>query len=99
MPRKLHYSLIPVVAIALVAPSAISSAGSPKPRWSTNVSSGISTRPVSNQSNQPKGYIGRNDGYVQQSTQGGTRQTLQRRTTKKPSDGVRATPAVQLYRF
>jgi hypothetical protein len=97
MPRKLHYSLIPVVAIALVAPSTISSA---KPRWATNTSSGISVRPVSStQSKQPKGYIGRNDGYVQQSTQGGTRQSLQGRTTGKGSDAIRSTPAVKLYKY
>ncbi len=46
-----------------------------------------------------KGYVGRNDGYVQQSTQGGPRQSLQGRTTKKGSDAIRSTPAVQLNRF
>jgi hypothetical protein len=64
---KLRYSLTALAAIALVAASWSISAQAAQRIWSTNAGS-ISTRPHINYSKQPKGYIGRNDGYVQQST-------------------------------
>jgi hypothetical protein len=97
MPRMfLRCSFAALTAIALIAVFAGGSAQAQK--WSVQAGS-LSNRPMLNYSNQSKALVGRNDGYVQQSTQGGTRQSLQGRTTKKGSDAIRSTPAVQLNRF
>jgi len=94
MPRKLRYSLTALAAIALVAASLNSSAQAAQ--WSTNAGS-ISTRPHINYSKQPKGYIGRNDGYVQQGSSNNASKGLAAKG--KGSQPVRATPAVQLHRY
>jgi hypothetical protein len=58
---------------------------------SSSVSAGPSNKPT-------KTFVGRNDGFVQQSTQGGTIQSSKGLATKKGSPS-RATPVVQLYRY
>jgi len=79
MPCKLRYSLAALAAIVIVA---ICTSGFAGPR-STNAGA-LGNRPVLNQSNQPKSYIGRNDGYVQQIPSYGSTKGLATKQGSKP---------------
>ena len=95
MPCKLRYSLTAPIAIMLIAAFAGGPAQSQK--WSAKAGS-LSNRPMLNQSNQPKSYIGRNDGYVQQIPSYGSTKGLATKQGSKPATQLPTSYNVKLPR-